>query len=120
MATGAYSKTAAVDGGVTDILAAQYNSTMASLKAAAEGIPTHDVDIVIAYTGFKINTITITDNSPAGDAGFDITLVGTAAYTGFKLTSIAWVFNAAEMNITQTEAFGYTGFKLVSIGRTLT
>ena len=87
----AYAKTAAVVAGDTTALAAQYNSIMAEMKAAAEGIPTHDVDIAIAYTGFKINTITLTDNSPAGDAGFDITAVGTYAYTGFKVTSIAWV-----------------------------
>ncbi len=115
----AYTKTAVVTAGVTTAAAVQYNSLMAELKAAAEGIPTHDVDIVIAYTGWKINTITITDNSPAGDAGYDITLVGTASYTGNKLTSMAWVFSAGEMNITMTEAFTFTGNKLTSIGRTL-
>ncbi len=115
----AYAKTAAVTAGTTNVLADQYNSMMAEMKAAAEGIPVHDVDMVIAYNGFKINTITITDNSPAGDAGFDITLVGTYTYTGFKVTQIAWVFSAAEMNITMTEVFGYTGFKVTTIGRTL-
>ncbi len=117
MAVGAYAKTAAVNGGVTTGLAVQYNSLMAEMKAAAEGIPMHDVDIVIAYTGIKINTITITDNS--GDTPFIITLVGTATYTGIKLTQMAWVFDAGEINITMTEVFSYTGIKLTGIARTL-
>jgi len=115
----AYTKTAKVTDGVTTVLGVQYNSMMAEMKAAAEGIPTHDIDYVIAYTGNKINTITITDNSPAGDAGFDITLVATFTYTGWKVTQIAWVFNAGEMNITQTEVFTYTGYNVTAIGRTL-
>jgi len=115
----AYTITAAVVAGTTNALAVQYNSMMAEMKAAAEGIPTHDVDKVIAYTGNKINTITITDNSPAGDAGYDITLVATFTYTGFKVTQIAWVFNAGEMNITMTEVFTYTGYNVTAVGRTL-
>ena len=115
----AYTRTAKVTDNVTDVLAVQYNSLMAEMKAAAEGIPTHDCDVVIAYTGWKISTITVTDNSPAGDAGYDVTLIGTATYTGNKLTTIAWVFNAGEMNITMTEVFTYTGWKVTAIGRTL-
>ena len=114
-----YTMTAKVIAAVTNVLADQYNSMMAESKAAAEGLPTHDVDIVIAYTGFKINTITFTDNSPAGDAGFDITNVTTYTYTGFKPTTITTVFGAAEMNVTMTQALTYTGFKLTAIGRTL-
>ena len=105
----AYTKTAAVTNNVDDAEADQYNSLMAEVKAAAEGISTHDCDYVLAYNSDgTLNTITITDNSPAGDAGFDITLVGTCTWSGGKLTQIAWVFNAGEMNITQTEAFTYT------------
>ena len=115
----AYIKTAVVTANVTTATAVQYNSMMAELKAAAEGIPTHDVDIVIAYTGLKINTITVTDNSPAGGAGYDIKLIGAASYTGKKLTQMAWVFNAGEMNVTMTEVFSYTGNKLTGIARTL-
>lgn len=115
----AYTLTAVVTDGVTTASAVQYNSLMAEMKAAAEGVPTHDCDVVIAYTGDNINTITVTDNSPAGDAGYDITLVGTCSYTGSRLDSIAWVFNAGEMNITMTEAFTYTGDKVTSISRTL-
>ena len=114
----AYTKTVKVADGETTAFADQYNSLMAEMKAAAEGIPTHDVDKVIAYTGNKINTITITDNSPAGDAGFDITLVGTFTYTGLKVAQIAWVFNAGEMNTTWTEVFTYTGFNVTAVGRT--
>ena len=114
-----YTKTAVVTSGVTNVNADQYNSMMAEMKAASEGLQTHDVDITIAYAGNKINTITITDNSPAGDAGFDITAVSTYTYTGWKVTQIATVFSAGEMNITVTESFGYTGFNITSIGRTL-
>ncbi|KKM64726.1 hypothetical protein LCGC14_1498480 [marine sediment metagenome] len=114
-----YQQTGAVANDVDDVEDFQYNSLMAECKAAVEGIPTHDVDVVIAYNGFLINTVTITDNSPAGDAGFDITAVSTYTYTGFKVTEIATVFSAGEMNITMTETYGYDGFKLTSIGRTL-
>lgn len=116
----AYTKTAKVTDNVTNVLAEQYNSMMAEMKAAAEGIPLHDVDAVMAYNGWKINTITLTDNSPAGDAGYDITMVATFTWTGNKVTQIAYVFNAGEMNVTMTEVFTYTGWKCTAIGRTLT
>ena len=119
MAEDAYEQTSVRNKGVTDVKAVQYNSLMAECKAAAEGIPTHDIDLVIAYNGFKIDTITGTDNSPAGDAGFDITFVATYTYTGFKVTQIAWVFNAGELNFTMTEVFTYTGFKMTAVARTL-
>ena len=113
----AYAKTTARTAGVTTVQAAFHNSILAELKAAAEGIPTHDLDYVIAYTGDNINTITITDNS--GDSTYDATVVGTCSYTGSRLDSIAWVFDAGEMNVTMTEAFTYTGNKVTSISRTL-
>ena len=116
----AYTKTAAVIAGTTDALAAQYNSMMAEVKAAAEGIPTHDVDMVLAWTGSQLNTITMTDNSPAGDAGFDITAVTTLTWVAGKVTTVATVFNVGEMNITVTESLTYTGDNLTAIGRTLT
>jgi len=116
----AYTKTAVVTANVTTVAAVHHNSMMAELKAAAEGIPTHDSDYVIAYTGDKINTMTLTDNSPAGDAGYDITLVGTCSYTGEQLTSIAWVFSAGELNITVTETYTYTSGKVTAIGRAIT
>ena len=116
----AYVKTALRVKNVDTIKAEHLNSLMAEVKAAAEGIPTHDVDIATAYTGNKINTITLTDNSPSGDAGFDITAVGTPTYSGFKITQIAWVFNAGELNFTMTEVFTYVGFNNTAIARTLT
>ena len=120
-----YVKTAAVISGITDALAQQYNSMMAEVKAACEGISTHDVDIVIAYAGGSGNdlpsTITITDNSPAGDAGFDITCVGTITYDADDLpTTVAWVFNAGEMNITVTEVITYTAGVPTAVARTIT
>ena len=115
----AYTKTAAVTANVTTVQAEHHNSMMAELKAAAEGIPTHDVDIAIAYTGNNINTVTYTDASPAGDAGYDITAVATFTYTGSRVTTIATVFNAGEMNFTMTEVLGYTGDQLTSVGRTI-
>ena len=115
----AYTKTAKVIDGTTNVLAVQYNSMMAELKAAAEGIPTHDVDMVLAWTGNQLDTITITDNSPAGDAGFDITAVTTLTWVTGKVTTVATVFSAGEMNITMTEVLTYTGANLTGIGRTL-
>ena len=115
----AYGKTAVVTANVTAVLAEQYNSMMAELKAAAEGIPTHDVDMVLVWTGNQLDTITITDNSPAGDAGYDITAVTTITWVAGKPTSIATVFNAGEMNITMTEAITWSGNTVTAIGRTL-
>jgi hypothetical protein len=116
----AYTRTAKVTDGITTVLAEQYNSMMAELKSAAEGIPTHDVDMVLAWTGSQLDTITFTDNSPAGDAGYDITAVTTLTWAGGKVTQVQTVFSAGEMNITMTEALGYTGDNVTSIGRTLT
>ncbi len=113
----AYTKTEDVTAGDTDGLAVQYNSLMAEAKAAVEGIPTHDVDYVITFNGMKIDTITLTDNS--GDGVFDITLVGTYTWVGWKITQIVWVFDAGDMNITMTEAFTYVRFNCTAIGRTL-
>ena len=116
----AYIKTAKVTNNETDVLAVQYNSMMAELKSAAEGIPTHDVDMVLAWTGNQLDTITITDNSPVGDAGYDITAVTTLTWVTGKVTTVATVFDAGEMNVTMTEALTYTGNNLTGIGRTLT
>jgi len=115
----AYSKTVAVVPNVTTAQAAQYNSLMAEVKAAAEGIPTHDVDMVLAWAGSELNTITYTDNSPAGDAGFDITSVTTLTWVGGKVTVATTVFSAGEMNITVTETLTYTGDNVTGVGRTI-
>ncbi len=115
----AYTKIAKVTDGTTTVLAEQYNSMMAELKAAAEGIPTHDVDMVLSWTGNQLNTITMTDNSPAGDAGYDITAVTTLTWVAGKVTTVATVFNAGEMNITVTEALTWVGNTVTVIGRTL-
>ena len=115
----AYSKTVAVVPNVTTAQAAQYNSLMAEVKAAAEGIPTHDVDMVLAWAGSELNTITYTDNSPAGDAGFDITSVITLTWASNEVTQVVTVFSAGEMNITVTEAITWVGGVPTAIGRTI-
>ena len=120
MAEDAYAITEVRNKNIDTYKAQDINSLMAECKAAVEGIPTHNVDVVIAYNGWLINTVTITDNSPAGDAGFDITCVGTYTYTGFKLTQIVWVFDAGEMNIKVTEVFTFTGFFVTAIATTIT
>jgi len=113
----AYSKTTARTAHSDTVTAAFHNSIMAELKAAAENITLHDVDKVIAYTGNKISTITITDNSAT--SGYDITAVMTFIYTGWKVTQIVTVFDVGEMNITVTEVFSYSGWKCTGIARTL-
>jgi Tfp pilus assembly protein PilV len=115
----AYTKTAVVTKDVTTATAVQYNSLMAEVKAAMDGIPTHDVDMVLSWTGNQLDTITATDNSPAGDAGFDVTRVTTITWVGGKPTSFATVFSAGEMNITMTEAITWSGNTVTAIGRTL-
>ena len=114
-----YLRTSKVTDNVTTVLAEQYNSMMAEMKAAAEGMPTHDVDMVLAWTGDQLDTVTLTDNSPAGDAGYDITSVVTLTWTAGKVTQVQTVFSAGEMNITMTEALTYTGDNVTTIGRTL-
>ena len=69
----AYSETATLIGNITNALASQINNLRAELKAAAEGLSTHDVDVTIAYTGWKINTITYVDNQ--GDSDLDLDAV---------------------------------------------
>jgi len=115
----AYSKTVAVVPNVTTAQAAQYNSLMAEVKAAAEGIPTHDVDMVLAWTGSQLDTITYTDNSPTGDAGYDITSVITLTWVADEVTQVVTVFNVGEMNITMTEVITWVGGVPTAIGRTL-
>jgi len=115
-----YTKTAKVIDGVTDATADQYNSLMAELKAAGQGISTHDLRVVIAYTGGSTydmpETITITDNSPVEDTGFNITGVGTIVYDeNDRPTSFTYVFSAGELNITMTETYTYTGEDITQI-----
>ncbi len=111
----AYSATASVTGNIDNVLANQYNNLRVELKAAIDGVSTHDVDITIAYTGWKINTITYVDNE--GDADLDMDAVSTYTYTGLKVTQIATVFSA--MGITMTEVLSYSGWKVTTIARTL-
>ena len=113
-----YAATANVVSGTTDALAIQYNSLRAELRAAIYGAPVdHTGAATIAYTGWKINTSTLTDS--AGDE-CDITCVSTYTYTGWQLTSIASVFDAAEMSQTVTTTYTWTGNKLTGIGRVIT
>jgi alcohol dehydrogenase class IV len=118
----AYTKTSKVTQNVTTATAEQYNSLMAEVKAAVEGLSTHDCDTVITYDGGSggdlPDTITITDNSPAGDTGYDISCVGTVSYNADDTPSqIEWVFS--ELGITLTEAFTYSNGVVTAIGRTL-
>ena len=108
-----YLKTSVVTSHETDATAQQFNSLMAEMKAAAMGIMTHNYEVDFTYAGGSDNdlldTITMTDNSPAGDAGFDITLVGTITYDANDMPSeIEWVFDSGEMNITMTETLTLT------------
>ncbi len=113
-----YTQSANVVAGTTDALAAQYNSLRAELRALMNGaVIDDDASIAIAYTGFKINTITIADAQ--GDES-DITSVITYTYTGFKPTSIAAVFDAGEINKTVTTTNTFTGFKLTAVSRSIT
>ena len=120
----AYGKTAAVVAGVTNALADQYNSVMAELKATLAGVGTHNVTSVLTYTGGTggdlFDTITITDNSPSGDAGFDITGVGTQSYDGSdNLTTFVYVFSAGEMNVTYTATFTYTSENITTVAEVM-
>jgi len=120
----AYTKTAAVIAGTTNALAVQYNSMMAEMKAALAGIGAHNISSVLTYTGGTGNdlfdTITITDNSPAGDAGFDISGVGTLSYDGSDhVTTFVYVFSAGEMNVTYTATFTYTGENITAVGEVM-
>jgi len=120
----AYTKTAAVIAGTTNALAVQYNSMMAEMKAALAGIGTHNISSVLTYTGGTGNdlfdTITITDNSPARDAGFDISGVGTLSYDGSDhVTTFVYVFSAGEMNVTYTATFTYTGENITAVGEVM-
>jgi len=120
----AYTKTAAVIAGTTNALAVQYNSMMAEMKAALAGIGAHNISSVLTYTGGTGNdlfdTITITDNSPARDAGFDISGVGTLSYDGSDhVTTFVYVFSAGEMNVTYTATFTYTGENITAVGEVM-
>ena len=120
----AYGKTAAVIAGTTSALAVQYNSIMAELKATLAGVGTHNVTSVLTYTGGTggdlFDTITITDNSPSGDAGFDITGVGTQSYDGSdNLTTFVYVFSAGEMNVTYTATFTYTSENITTVAEVM-
>jgi len=120
----AYTKTAVVKTNETDILAVQYNSMMAEMKAAMAGVGTHNVSSVLTYAGGTggdlFDTITITDNSPAGDAGFDITGVGTMSYNASdEMTTFVYVFSAGEMNVTYTATFTYTAGNITTVAEVM-
>ncbi len=112
----AYAQSSSVTGNQTNVLASQYNNLRSEVKAAMYGLSTHDCDIAIAYTGFLVNTITITDNQ--GDADLDISCVITYTWSGLKPTQRAIVYSA--MGVTATEVFTFSGWKLTSIATTLT
>jgi len=117
----AYSAVSKVTDGVDTVLADQYNSLYAEIKAALEGLSTHDVDISFTYNGGSggnlVDTVTITDNT--GDTGFLIS--GTGSYTydaNDKLTQFSFTFSS--LGITVTETYSYTGDYVTSISRTIT
>ena len=111
----AYSASANVTGNTDNILASQYNNLRAEVKAAIDGVSTHDVDITYAYTGWKISTITLTDNQ--GDADLDISCVITYTWSGMKPTQRVIVFSA--LGVTMTEVYTFSGWKLSGTARTL-
>ena len=121
MATDPYTQTTDKDKGVDDALAKDINDLRAEAKLAAEGIPTHDLDIVIAYTGGSDNdlpeTITATDNE--ADANLDISYVATITYDGSnRPTQTVFVFSV--LGITLTEVYSYTADDITTIARTFT
>ncbi len=124
MAHDTYVKTATVIKGNTNALAVQYNSLMAELKATLAGIGTHNVSSVFTYDGGTggdlFDTVTITDNSPAGDAFFDITGVGTMSYDGSDhMTTFVYVFSAGELNVTYTATYTYTAENITTVAETM-
>ena len=113
-----YGKTGNVTALVSTATAEQYNSLRAELRAAQWEFPIDaDSDLAITYNGLKINTVTI--NDAQGDET-DISCVRTYTWSGFKVTSIADVYNSAEINQTVTTTFTYTGIKLTGISRAIT
>jgi hypothetical protein len=118
-----YVKTSKVIDDETDATADQYNSLMAEVKAAVEGLSTHDVDMAFTHAGGSggdlVDTVTVTDNS--ADAGFRISGLGTWSYDGDDyITQFQYVFDAAEMNMTVTEVYTYDGNNnITGIARTL-
>ena len=124
MAEDAYVKTAVVNKGVTDVKAVQYNSMMAEMKAVLAGVGTHNITSVYTYAGGTtsdlVDTVTITDNSPGGDAGFDITGVGTWTYDGDDdITQYQYIFDAGEINVTYTASYTYTGDNITTIAEVM-
>ncbi|GAI24975.1 unnamed protein product [marine sediment metagenome] len=122
--SGSYSKTTARTANQTTVTANFHNSIMAEMKAVLAGVGTHNVSSVLTYTGGTggdlFDTITITDNSPSSDAGFDITGVGTMSYNGSDhMTTFVYVFSASEMNVTYTATFTYTGENITTIGEVM-
>ena len=111
----AYSETANVVGGTTNLLSSQFNNLRAEVKAAVDGVSTHKVDIAVVYSGWKVSTITLADDQ--GDSDLDISCVITYTWSGLKPTQRAIVFTA--MGITMTEAYTFGGWKLTAVARTL-
>ena len=111
----AYTKLATLVANVTTAAAAWGNSVMSEIKGAAEGIPLHDVDVVIAWSGFTPTSVTYTDND--ADASYDVDCVSTITWSGFQPTQIAHVFD--KLSVTQTEALTWSGFQCTAITRTL-
>ncbi|MFC1511634.1 hypothetical protein ACFL5H_00365 [Candidatus Latescibacterota bacterium] len=116
-----YLKTNTVVDNNSDATAQQYNSLMAEVKAAVEGISTHDVDLAFTYgggsSGDLLATITITDADPTDDQ-FSISCTITYTYdANDRLSQVETVF--ANLGVTVTETYSYTGDDLTGIARAL-
>ena len=115
MATVAYTKTVDKQKGTDDVLAKDINDLRAEVKAAIDGIATHDIDIATTYIGWKVNTITLTDQE--GDANLDTSCVITYTWSGLKPTQRVTVFSV--LGIILTEAYTFVGWKWTATARTL-
>lgn len=117
----AYSQTDNVTNNVTDVLATQYNSLRAEIKAAVEGLQLgDDVDITITNTGGAgsdlLSQIAFVDAQ--ADASLDIDCTTTINWTNDEITTVVSVFSA--LSITLTETLTISGGKLTAIARALT
>lgn len=117
----AYQKTVNVRDGIDDMLAEQYNSLRAEVKAAVEGLQLgDDVDAEYTYEGGSngdlLSQIVITDHQ--GHAALDIDCTITLSYDeDDQLEEVEAVFD--KLNVTLTETYTWTGGKITAVARTL-
>lgn len=116
-----YQRTNTVTDNESDATAQQYNSILAEVKAAVEGIPTHNVDIAFEYAGGSggdlLSAITIADTD-ASDDQFSIDCAIAYTYDeNDRLTGVEYVF--LNLGVTITETYTYTGDDLTGTSRSI-